>query len=73
MIIMVTSPEIKYEPEMALFAEEDGLALIYRLIDGCEAEYLILEADPSQHEKIVNYAKKYKLVKRENYILLFQK
>lgn len=68
-----TSPEIKYEPEMALFAEEDGLALIYRLIDGCEAEYLILEADPSQHEKIVNYAKKYKLVKRENYILLFQK
>ncbi len=53
------SRAIKYEPELALFAENGGLELIFRLIDEIKGrtKYLILEADPVQHEKIVVYAK----------------
>lgn len=53
------SRAIKYEPELALFAGSGGLELIFRLIDEIKGrtKYLILEADPVQHEKIVAYAK----------------
>lgn len=53
-----TSPEIDFEPKEALFAENGGLELIYRLIDQVKARDLILEADMSQHEKVLEYAKK---------------
>ncbi|MBR3135031.1 peptide chain release factor N(5)-glutamine methyltransferase [Candidatus Saccharibacteria bacterium] len=69
-----TSPEIQYEPEEALFAEKGGLELIYKLIDQCRAKYLILEADPSQHKKIIKYAsKKYSYERRLDFILTFEK
>ncbi len=49
------------EPDLALYAEDHGLALIKRLISEIKHKpsYLILEADPSQHDEIINYAKKY--------------
>ena len=49
------------EPSIALYANDHGLALIKQLIDQATArniKYLILEADPSQHQTITNYAQK---------------
>lgn len=55
------SPELKYEPDMALFADNDGLKLIFTLIDqapSCLVEngWLILEADTKQHSSIIEKA-----------------
>lgn len=49
------------EPDLALYAEDHGLALIKRLISEIKHKpsYLILEADPCQHADIIDYAKKY--------------
>lgn len=51
---------LDYEPKIALYAKDHGLALIKKLIDqssGIRVERLILEADPCQHRDIVKYAK----------------
>lgn len=48
------------EPSIALYADNHGLALIYRLIDQAterKVSRLVLEADPCQHQKIISYAK----------------
>jgi release factor glutamine methyltransferase len=61
-----------YEPSLALYADDHGLALIKELIDECSGrkiEYLILEADPSQHQKIVTYAKGYDLMETRGFIV----
>lgn len=55
------SPETDFEPKIALFAEEGGLATITRLISQAAKKLarnglLILEADPVQHDTIVRYA-----------------
>ena len=52
---------LSIEPEIALYAEDHGLALIKRLISEIthKPSYLILEADPCQHNDIIDYAKKY--------------
>ncbi len=68
-----TSPEIKYEPALALYSEDNGLAHIKKLFDQIhqkiEAEidraisrhaqpkFLIIEADTSQHGIIEVYAR----------------
>lgn len=66
---------LRHEPESALYAEQGGLALIYKLIDQypTDAAGLILEADPSQHERIIEYAKSHSLnlKKQVGFILLF--
>ncbi len=52
---------LSFEPKEALYAKEKGLALIYELIDQASdrtIRYLILEADPCQHNSIVTYAEK---------------
>lgn len=52
---------LSYEPAEALYADDHGLALIYELINETSArqiKYLVLESDPSQHNQIINYAKK---------------
>lgn len=52
---------LSYEPSIALYADDGGLKLIYKLIDQVaerRIKYLILEADPSQHERIVDFASK---------------
>jgi len=55
------SPETKYEPELALFADNDGMALILTLITHASRVlrpngFLLLEADPEQHDAIINHA-----------------
>ncbi len=55
---------LSYEPELALYAEQKGLALIDELInevsalwkDAANTKWLILEADPSQHNEIIRHA-----------------
>ena len=50
---------LSYEPNIALYAENHGLKLIKELIDQSSIQkvsYLILEADPCQHQKIIDYA-----------------
>lgn len=48
------------EPSLALYADDHGLALIKELINQLEfkkPKFLILEADPCQHQAIIDYAK----------------
>lgn len=52
------------EPELALYAPDRGLSLIFKLINQAkilwknskDKKWLILEADPCQHEEIIKYA-----------------
>lgn len=56
------------EPSLALYAEDGGLKLIFKLIDQVAERgirHLILEADPCQHERIEKYASKKGLTLRE--------
>lgn len=70
------SPETDYEPAKALFAKDNGMALIKKLVRQAEhlqraGSYVILEADPRQHDVLTNYAQKhnYMLAKKVGYIL----
>lgn len=50
---------LSHEPKTALYAEDHGLKLIKELITQSAARnipYLILEADPCQHEQIIDFA-----------------
>lgn len=65
-----TSPETRHEPSQALFAKNGGLALIYRLIEQAQRclntnGWLILEADPTQHQPIIEYANQYGFVNEQ--------
>ncbi len=55
------SPEIKNEPDLALYADDNGLSLIKRLLGELSAKdyrgYLILESDISQQPTIIDAAK----------------
>jgi len=73
------SPETDFEPANALFAGQDGLGLIYELIDQVgryirAGGYVALEADPVQHGRIVLRAQKHGLrpLTAQHYALLFQ-
>ena len=67
---------LSYEPASALYAEDHGLALIKELIDQAAArhvKYLILEADPSQHSRIIEYIKgKYNLLETRGFVLVIK-
>ncbi len=69
---------LSYEPAQALFADDHGLALIYELIaefsERFNHGYLILEADPSQHARIISVAtaRNLELTRERNYILQFK-
>lgn len=74
------SPETEHEPAMALFAEENGTALIKKLIQQTLSKlkkdgFLILEADPEQHDEIKKSAQSAGLIlaKVDGYGLLFEK
>ena len=61
------SPSIQHEPALALYADNEGKALIFKLIDQSvetltDQGYLILEADPVQHTAIIDYAKSKRFV-----------
>lgn len=65
---------LDYEPASALYAEQGGLALIYKLIDSIKKPcQLILEADTCQHDQIIAYAAKhgFEHKKTQGYILQF--
>lgn len=58
------SPETAFEPRLALFAEDSGLRLITRLITQAQNHLalngrLILEADPRQHQAIIDIAQNF--------------
>jgi release factor glutamine methyltransferase len=74
------SPETNYEPALALFADDAGLALIKKLIAETPLHlktggYLFLEADPRQHAAIITAAKAHglSLVKIRDFIVLLQR
>jgi len=74
------SPETDHEPPLALFAEKNGLALIFELLTQTKAKLvnggkLLLEADPEQHPEIVKEAIKNGLVLTEtnDYAILLEK
>lgn len=74
------SPETNHEPAEALFAANNGKALIFKLLTQTKNKlaiggHLILEADPDQHADIIAHAKEYGLLLQEtkDYGLLFQK
>lgn len=65
-----------YEPSTALYAKDHGLALIKQLIGQTstkQIKYLILEADPYQHDSIISYAQKagFKHLETRGFILTF--
>lgn len=74
------SPETDHEPATALFAKNNGLALIFDLLPQTKQKLarggkLILEADPEQHKAIIKEAAAYGLihVSTLGYGLLFDK
>ena len=73
------SPELQYEPKIALFTEDGGLKLILELIrqaPRCLAPngQLFIEADPIQHERIIQAAAKqnFKLATIQRYIIVLR-
>lgn len=63
------------EPEVALYAGDGGLEVIFRLLEQVQGRtrYLIVEADPCQHEEIISRARSgdYEFVRKSGYQLLF--
>jgi release factor glutamine methyltransferase len=74
------SPETKHEPELALFASNHGLSLMFRLLAEAPGHlgkggHLLLEADPQQHDALIKQAKKHDFtaITSEGYALLLRK
>lgn len=65
------------EPSLALYADDHGLALIKSLLDEAatrQVYFVILEADPCQHQAIIDHAKNhYQLINQMGFILSFKK
>ncbi|MCL2869551.1 peptide chain release factor N(5)-glutamine methyltransferase [Candidatus Saccharibacteria bacterium] len=79
-VTWATSPEVEYEPTIALYAKDNGLSCIKKLFKQLpthlhNGSYLVLEADTKQHDNIVQLAKNYglKLVKIADFCLLFSR
>ena len=73
------SPELQYEPKIALFTEDGGLKLILELIQQAPRcltpnGQLFIEADPIQHERIIQAAAKqnFKLATIQRYIIVLR-
>lgn len=73
------SPELAYEPAIALYADDDGLSLIKQLITTAPAHltprgYLLLEMNTDQIETVASYATgyRYQVVKQEPFHLLMR-
>lgn len=74
------SPETQFEPQIALFAPDGGKAFIKKLIVQASSRlqplaYIVLEADPEQHQAIISYAAPYglKLVTQQDYCIVLQR
>lgn len=73
------SPELSNEPTEALYADDHGLSLIKLLLEQAPSRLrpsgiVIIESDPTQHEEVIDCAKKSNLhcIDRSSYILVFQ-
>ena len=72
------SPELQYEPKIALFTEDGGLKLILDLIQQAPRcltpnGQLFIEADPTQHERIIQAAaQNFKLAAIQRYIIVLR-
>ena len=73
------SPELAYEPAIALYADDDGLSLIKQLITTAPARltpggYLLLEMNTDQIETVASYVTgyRYQVVKQEPFHLLMR-
>ena len=73
------SPELAYEPAIALYADDDGLSLIKQLITTAPARltpggYLLLEMNTDQIEAVASYATdyRYQVIKQEPFHLLMR-
>ena len=73
------SPELAYEPAIALYADDDGLSLIKQLVATAPARltpggYLLLEMNTKQIEAVASYATgyRYQVVKQEPFHLLMR-
>jgi release factor glutamine methyltransferase len=66
---------IEHEPDIALYADDEGLEIINRLLIQAvgRTKYLVLEADPVQHEKIIKKTESlgFKHLETRGYQLLF--
>lgn len=53
---------VECEPDLALYAEDGGLEIVFRLFKQVQnkTNYLLIEADPCQHERVKEEIKKYK-------------
>lgn len=74
------SPETKFEPTQALYAEDNGLHLIKKLLAQTKTHlqphgHILLEADPRQHQAIIGFAKQSGLKKQtiRDFIIHLQK
>jgi release factor glutamine methyltransferase len=75
------SPETYHEPALALFADDEGLMLIEKLIDQSVTTlhphgHLILEADPRQHPRIIKYSSiknRFSVLKNVGFCIVLQK
>ena len=73
------SPELAFEPAIALYADDDGLSLIKQLITTAPARltlggYLLLEMNTDQIETVASYATsyRYQVVRQEPFHLLMR-
>ena len=76
----IASPELRAEPKIALYADDDGNALNKKLVHDAPDKmraggYLIMEMDPEQIDIIANFAKKFgfRETARRPYDLVLQK
>jgi release factor glutamine methyltransferase len=70
------SPETNYEPQEALFATDNGQALIKKLIEEASLRLtsgglMFIEADPRQHAKLIQHAKKHGFALSESRDFIF--
>ena len=74
------STETDYEPPLALFADDAGLALIKKCIEQAHDKlvpsgYLLLEADPRQFDEIIGFAMQHELkpIRINEYVMTLQR
>ncbi len=73
------SPETAHEPALALYAKDNGMELIKKCVQQASSittvnGYLLLEADPEQHNEIITTAStnNFELVRIDDYIVTLQ-
>jgi release factor glutamine methyltransferase len=74
------SEETHAEPSLALYADKNGLALIEKLIEQASSKllgngFVVLEADPQQHDSIVDFARShgFECYETEGFVVVLRK